>query len=188
MKSWRSLESSGQPEEFTVLGIDPGSLVTGYGLIRRVRSGLECLDFGCVRLPAKQSLSIRLEKIYDRLWEIIATSKPDRMAVETIFHSRSARSALIMGHARGVVLLAAAKARLEVFEYTPLEVKLSVVGSGAASKKQVQFMVSRMLSVPGRLPLDAADALAVALCHVNKRGGGHYGCVSRATANRERTS
>jgi len=179
MKSWRSLENSGQPEEFTVLGIDPGSLVTGYGLIRRVRSGLECVDFGCVRLSAQQSFSLKLEQVYDRLSEIVAGFKPDRMAVETIFHSRSVRSALIMGHVRGVVLLVAAKARLEVFEYTPLEVKLSVVGSGAASKKQVQFMISKMLSVSERLPLDAADALAVALCHINKCTRGHYGCVSR---------
>jgi Holliday junction resolvasome RuvABC endonuclease subunit len=84
-----------------------------------------------------------------------------------------------MGHVRGVVILVAAKARLEVFEYTPLEVKLSVVGSGAASKKQVQFMISKMLSVSERLPLDAADALAVALCHINKCTRGHYRCVSR---------
>jgi crossover junction endodeoxyribonuclease RuvC len=101
------------------------------------------------------------------------------MAVETIFYSRSARSALIMGHVRGVVLLVAAKAGLEVFEYTPLEIKLSVVGSGAASKRQVQFMVSKMLSVSGRLPIDASDALAVALCHVNKCAREHYDRASR---------
>jgi crossover junction endodeoxyribonuclease RuvC len=179
MKSWRSLENSDRPQEFTVLGIDPGSLVTGYGLIRRVHSGLECVDFGCVRLSAQQSFSLKLEQVHDRLSEIIATYKPDRMAVETIFYSRSVRSALVMGHVRGVVLLVAAKAHLEVFEYTPLEVKLSVVGSGAASKKQVQFMISKMLSISERLPLDAADALAVALCHVNKCTRGHYGRVSR---------
>jgi len=116
-----------------------------------------------------------LNQIHDKLSDVVARFKPDRMAVETIFHSRSARSALVMGHARGVVLLVAAKAGLEVFEYTPLEVKLSVVGSGAASKQQVQFMVSRMLSVSGKLPLDAADALALGLCHVNKCASGTYG-------------
>jgi len=184
MKSWRSLESSSRPKEFTVLGIDPGSLVTGYGLIHWIRSGLECLDFGCVRLSSQNSLTIRLEQIYDKLSEVVAVFKPDRMAVETIFHSRSVRSALIMGHVRGVVLLVAAKAGLEVFEYSPLEIKLSVVGSGAASKKQVQFMVSKLLSISGRLPLDASDALAVALCHVNKCARGHYACVSRAGAPR----
>ncbi|MCX5800286.1 MAG: crossover junction endodeoxyribonuclease RuvC [Candidatus Eisenbacteria bacterium] len=183
MKSWRSLESSGQAREFTVLGIDPGSLVTGYGLIHRVQPALECLDFGCVRLPPEHSLTLRLEQIYDKLSEIVAAFKPDRMAVETIFHSRSARSALIMGHVRGVVLLVAAKAGLEIFEYTPLEIKLSVVGTGAASKKQVQFMVSRILSISGKLPLDASDALAVALCHVNKCARGHYSGVSRVGAS-----
>jgi crossover junction endodeoxyribonuclease RuvC len=185
MKSWRSLESSGRPEEFTVLGIDPGSLVTGYGLVHKAGSKLECLDFGCVRLSTQQSLTLKLEQIYDKLSEVVAAFEPGRMAVETIFHSRSVRSALIMGHVRGVVLLVAAKARLEVFEYTPLEIKLSVVGSGAASKKQVQFMVSRMLSVSGRLPLDAADALAVALCHVNKCGKGHYDILSQGHVDRK---
>lgn len=180
MKSWRSLENSGRPQEFTVLGIDPGSLVTGYGLIRMTHSGPQCLSFGCIRPSPKTPLASKLNRIYDELSEVVARFKPDRMAVETIFHSRSARSALVMGHARGVVLLVGAKAGLDVFEYTPLEVKLSVVGTGAASKQQVQFMVSKMLSVSGKLPLDASDALALGLCHINKCTRGHYGCVSQS--------
>jgi len=131
---------------------------------------MECLDFGCVRMSSAQPLAARLDQIYETLSGIVHTFKPDRMAVETIFHSRSVRSALVMGHVRGVVLLVGAKTGLEIFEYTPLEIKLSVVGSGAASKKQVQFMVSRLLSVQGKLPLDAADALAAAICHLNKCG------------------
>ena len=162
-----------------MLGIDPGSLVTGYGSILRTQSGIECLGFGCIRPPRGQSLGSRLAHIYDRLSQIIAAFKPERMAVETVFHSRSAKAALMVGHARGVVLLAAQKAGLEVFEYTPLEVKLSVVGSGAASKRQVQFMICKMLSPAEKLPLDAADALAVALCHINKTGKGHYDLLSQ---------
>ena len=174
MKSWRSSESKGPPEEFTVLGIDPGSLVTGYGSVRRTQSGIECLGFGCVRPSKGQNFARKLEQIHDGLLDIISTFRPDRMAVETIFHSRSVRAALIMGHVRGVVLLAAAKAGLEVFEYTPLEIKMSVTGTGAASKKQVQFMVSQALSPPGRMSLDASDALAVALCHINRAGKSQY--------------
>jgi crossover junction endodeoxyribonuclease RuvC len=179
MRSSRSSASKGYPEEFTVLGIDPGSLVTGYGLIRKTRSGMECLDFGCVRPARGGSLAQRLEQIHDSLLEKIEAFKPDRIAVETIFHSRSARAALTMGHVRGVVLLAAAKSGLEIFEYTPLEVKMSVTGTGAASKKQVQFMVRETLSPQGRLSLDASDALAVALCNINRTGKGQHDILSQ---------
>ncbi|UCF79692.1 MAG: crossover junction endodeoxyribonuclease RuvC [Candidatus Eiseniibacteriota bacterium] len=179
MKSWPSSQGSGQPEQFTVLGVDPGSLVTGYGLVRKSPSGLECIDFGCLRPARGQSLGKRLEEIHDRLADVIHSFRPDRIAVETIFHSRSVRAALTMGHVRGVVLLAAAKAGLEIFEYTPLEVKLSVTGTGAASKKQVQFMVRETLSPQGRLPLDASDALAVALCHINRTGKGQYDILAQ---------
>lgn len=168
-----------------VLGIDPGSLVTGYGFVRKTRSGIECLDFGCVRPARGRSLAQRLEQIHDKLLDVIATFKPDRIAVETIFHSRSVRAALVMGHARGVVLLAAAKTGLEIFEYTPLEVKMSVTGTGAASKKQVQFMVREILSPRGKLSLDASDALAVALCHVNRTGKGEHDIRTQRNASRE---
>ncbi|KPJ59755.1 MAG: hypothetical protein AMJ46_09675 [Latescibacteria bacterium DG_63] len=179
MKSLRSSESRGHSEEFTVLGIDPGSLVTGYGFVRRTHSGIECLDFGCVRPARGQSLARRLEQIHDALLEKIETFKPDRIAVETIFYSRSARAALTMGHVRGVILLAAAKTGMEIFEYTPLEVKMSVTGTGAASKKQVQFMVRETLSPRGKLSLDASDALAVALCHINRTGRGEHDFLSQ---------
>ncbi len=165
-----------------MLGIDPGSLVTGYGLVRRTPSGIECLEFGCVRPARGRSLAERLQHIHDALLEKIETFKPDRIAVETIFYSRSVRAALTMGHVRGVVLLAAAKAGLEIFEYTPLEIKMSVTGTGAASKKQVQFMVREILSPQGNLPLDASDALAVALCHVNRTGKGRHDLLSQRNA------
>jgi crossover junction endodeoxyribonuclease RuvC len=182
MKSLQSSESKEHREEFTVLGIDPGSLVTGYGLVRKKRSGIECVDFGCVRPARGQSLAGRLEHIHDRLLEKIDALKPDRIAVETIFHSRSVKSALTMGHVRGVVLLAAAKSGLEIFEYTPLEIKMSVTGTGAASKKQVQFMVREILSPRGKLPLDASDALAVALCNVNRTGKAQHDLLSQRHA------
>jgi len=178
MKSWHGSESNKHSEEFVVVGIDPGSIATGYGSIRKTKAGVECLNFGCIRPPQNKPFQTRLEVIYDRLLEIVTQLRPDRVAVETIFHSRSARAALVMGHVRGVVLLAAAKAGVEVHEYTPLEIKLSVVGSGAASKKQVQFMVERILSPQGRLSSDAADALAVALCHINKTAKGSYDSAS----------
>jgi crossover junction endodeoxyribonuclease RuvC len=163
-----------------VVGIDPGSLATGYGSIRRTSAGVECLGFGCIRPSQQRPFEARLQQIYDTLLDVIGTYKPDRIAVETIFHSRSARAALIMGHVRGVVLLAAAKSGIEVYEYTPLQVKLSVVGSGAASKKQVQFMIEKILSPSGRLSSDSADALAIALCHVNKTARGSYNADPRA--------
>jgi crossover junction endodeoxyribonuclease RuvC len=179
MKSCPSWESDGPGREFVVVGIDPGSIATGYGSIRRTVAGVECLGFGCIRPAQGRPFESRLEDIYDRLIKVFDAYKPDRIAVETIFHSRSARSALVMGHVRGVVLLAAAKAGVRVFEYTPLEVKLSVVGSGAASKKQVQFMIEKILSPSGRLSADASDALAIALCHVNKTARGSYNMARR---------
>jgi crossover junction endodeoxyribonuclease RuvC len=162
-----------------VVGIDPGSIATGYGSIRRTAAGVECLGFGCIRPSQRTPFETRLEEIYDRLLKVIDAYRPDRIAVETIFHSKSARAALVMGHVRGVVLLAAAKTGVRVFEYTPLEVKLSVVGSGAASKKQVQFMIEKILSPSGRLSSDASDALAIALCHVNKTARGSYSTAAR---------
>jgi len=179
MKSCPSWESNGPASEFVVVGIDPGSIATGYGSIRRTEAGVECLGFGCIRPAQQRPFETRLEEIYDKLLKVFDAYKPDRIAVETIFHSKSARSALVMGHVRGVVLLAAAKTRVPVFEYTPLEVKLSVVGSGAASKKQVQFMIEKILSPSGRLSSDASDALAIALCHVNKTARGRYNMVTR---------
>jgi len=181
MKSCQNWEGNGNGRAgaFVVVGIDPGSIATGYGSIRRTNAGIECLGFGCIRPSQQSPFTARLEEIYDRLVEVIDTFRPDRVAVETIFHSRSARAALIMGHVRGVVLLAAAKAGVQVFEYTPLEVKLSVVGSGAASKKQVQFMIQRILSPSGRLSSDASDALAIALCHINKTARGSYELLKR---------
>jgi len=154
-----------------VLGVDPGTATTGYGLVRQRGGRLEALDYGAIRTPGRQPLSSRLLTIYEELSHLITRHAPDAVAVEELFFSRNVRTALSVGHARGVVLLAAAAAKLPVSEYTPPQVKEAVTGYGRAGKAQVQAMVKSLLalkSVPR--PDDAADALAVAVCCLNSRG------------------
>ena len=153
-----------------ILGIDPGTQVTGVGLIDVDEHGEPGLCYyGCIHTNRKQSLSLRLKQIYDDLAEIIEKYKPDYIALEDIFYSDNVKTAIVMGHARGVSLLAPVHKGIEPAEYSPREVKLAVVGRGNASKSQVQFMVKRILKINNSdLPLDAADALAVALCHFHR--------------------
>ena len=149
-----------------VLGIDPGTAITGYGLVFEERGELSPLAYGVIRTPAKQKLPLRLVHIYAELQKLIAEHSPDAVAVEEVFFSNNARTAFAVGQARGVCLLAAAEAGLPVYECTPLEVKQAVVGYGRAAKYQVQQMVRLLLnldSIPR--PDDAADALAVAIWH-----------------------
>jgi len=157
----------------TILGVDPGSRVTGYGLISWEEGRAKVLDFGCIRARGRASLAERLWEIYKAFREVLERSSPDCAAVEDIFYRENVRSAFQIGHARGVILLALAQAGLPVEEYAPAEVKKSVVGSGAASKEQVRFMVQHILdlSEPPK-PYDASDALAVALCHAHRIGMG----------------
>ncbi|MFQ5586474.1 MAG: crossover junction endodeoxyribonuclease RuvC [Thermodesulfobacteriota bacterium] len=153
-----------------ILGIDPGSIVTGYGIVEDGSGSPLHVADGAVTGIASDTLTERLPHIFDGLQEVIKGYQPDAMAVESIFFARNAKSAAILGHARGVALLSAAKARLDVFEYSPMEVKKSVVGYGMATKEQVQKMVKSLLQME-RLPVpDAADALAVAICHLHHRG------------------
>lgn len=151
-----------------VLGIDPGTAITGYGLVREDEEGLALVDLGVFTTPPGQPLAERLQVIYRGLTDVIHQHEPDAAAVEELFFSRNVRTALSVGHARGVVLLALADAALPIHEYKPLEVKQAIAGYGSADKRQVQEMV-RMLfdldSVPQ--PDDAADAVAVAVCHVH---------------------
>ncbi len=153
-----------------VLGIDPGSQATGFGLVAAEGGRLRQVDCGVVRCPAGEPLPARLLRIHGALRDIIAAASPDAVAVESVFSARNARSALVLGHARGVALLAAAERELPVAEYAPREVKMALTGQGGASKEQVRFMVQRLL---GRAAppssLDASDALGVALCHVMRR-------------------
>ncbi len=154
----------------TVLGIDPGTAVTGYGVVRQDGTKLTALDYGCVRTDSKASLPHRLLKLYRELSALIGRFSPDAVAVEQIFFNRNVRSALAVGQARGVALLAAARADVPVLEYTPLEVKQAVVGYGRADKCQVQRMVMAVLRLPETpAPDDVADALAVAVCCLHSR-------------------
>lgn len=150
-----------------ILGMDPGTATTGYGLIKSSNNKVEALDWGCIFTSASETFPERLNKIYSRTTGLIKTHQPDWLAVEELFFSKNTRSALAVGHARGVVLLAAAQEGVSVLEYTPLQVKQAVVGYGRAAKEQVQYMVQLLLGLKELpRPDDAADALAVALCHV----------------------
>lgn len=151
-----------------VLGIDPGTAITGYGLVREDEQGLALVACGIIGTPAGEPLSLRLQTIYRGLAAIIGEHRPDQAAVEELFFSRNARTALAVGHARGVTLLAVADAGVPLHEYKPLEVKQAITGYGGADKRQVQEMVRMLLhldSVPK--PDDAADAVAIAVCHVH---------------------
>jgi len=153
------------------LGIDPGTATTGYGLVRLERDGeLVSVDYGVILTPKTDSPSLRLEMIYDELRNILKKYKPDTAAVEKLFFARNVTTGIAVGQARGVVMLAIQKAGIEIFEYTPKEVKNAVAGYGGADKRQVQEMVRALLqldSIPK--PDDAADALAVAITHLNTK-------------------
>jgi len=155
-----------------VLGVDPGTAATGYGVVDRDGTGgLRLVECGVVRPRAGSPLAKRLETIFEGLTELIARHRPDAVAVESVFVHRNARSALILGHARGVVLLAAAQAGLEVAEYPPATIKKAIVGGGAATKGQIQHMVARILRLrTPPAPSDAADGVAVALTHAVRAG------------------
>jgi crossover junction endodeoxyribonuclease RuvC len=154
-----------------VLGIDPGTATTGYGLVRDREDGsLESAGYGVIQTPAGLPEHQRLSLLYHRLVELLLLHRPDSVAVEKLFFQRNVSTAIAVGQARGVVLLAMAEAGLDVTGYTPNEVKQAVTGYGSAGKKQVQEMV-RTLLVLSEIPKpdDAADALAVAICHLNTR-------------------
>jgi crossover junction endodeoxyribonuclease RuvC len=158
-----------QTKSRVILGVDPGSAVTGYGLIRSDERENVLLECGVIRTDSKKPLPEKLREIFEGLSGIISDKNPDQLAIEETFYSKNAKSALVMGQARGVAILAAACAKLPVSEYSPKEVKSSVVGQGSASKLQVQYMVKNLLGLKELpQPLDAADALAIALCHAQK--------------------
>ena len=155
-----------------ILGIDPGSRTTGYGLIAIENGKQTYLDSGCVRIvKANETLPLadRLRIVFDSISNLIADYHPDEVAIEKVFLSKNADSALKLGQARGVAIVAAAVHAIDVAEYSALEVKKSVVGTGRATKEQVQHMVTAILSLSSTPQADAADALAVALCHANAR-------------------
>src|SRR5574341_579172 len=151
-----------------VLGVDPGTLTSGYGIVMEEDHKLFHVASGGISPSAKQPFPKRLKKIYEELEKIISKFRPHVVVVEDLFVSKNIQSALKLGHARGVAILAAMNAGLPVFEYSPLEVKQAVVGTGKAEKKQVQLMVKALLELPKvPHPADAADALAAAICHIH---------------------
>jgi crossover junction endodeoxyribonuclease RuvC len=151
-----------------VLGVDPGTLTSGYGMVVEEDHKLFHVVSGGISPSAKQPFPRRLKKIYEELEKIIDKHRPHVVVIEDLFVSKNIKSALKLGHARGVAILAAMNAGLPVFEYSPLEVKQAVVGHGKAEKKQVQLMVKALLELPKvPHPADAADALAAAICHIH---------------------
>lgn len=156
-----------------ILGVDPGSRLTGYGVIRQQGNQLTYLGSGCINaqgsVKAPLSLADKLKLIHDGISELIVQFQPDEFAIEQVFMARNPDSALKLGQARGAAIVAAACAGLPVAEYAARLVKQAVVGTGAADKTQVQHMVMAMLKLPQRPQADAADALAVALCHAHSR-------------------
>jgi crossover junction endodeoxyribonuclease RuvC len=155
-----------------VLGIDCGGAYTGYGVVEMDSGGrLMCLTYGAIKLSPREALAQRLSQIYQGLGTLIADHRPDQVAIEGIFYALNVKSALQLGQVRGVAMLAAATAGLEVAEYSPLTIKSSVVGYGRAEKQQVQHMVTRLLSLAKTPePMDASDALAIAICHLHTAG------------------
>ncbi|MCX5717686.1 MAG: crossover junction endodeoxyribonuclease RuvC [Nitrospirae bacterium] len=163
-----------------ILGIDPGSIVCGYGIIKSADSKQSAvysrqsqatdtiyIASGRIMLPSKQPLNVRLKELYSNLADIIREYSPHEVAIEKVFFAKSIKAALVLGQARGAALVAAASSGLPVYEYSALEVKKAIVGYGRAEKHQVQSMVSKILSLKTKLSADSADALALALCHLN---------------------
>jgi crossover junction endodeoxyribonuclease RuvC len=152
-----------------VIGIDPGTATTGYGLVRENQDGsLSAVDFGAILTPADMPMPLRLLELYKKIKEILFLHRPESGAVEKLFFQRNVSTAISVGQGRGVALLALAESGIDVLEYTPLEVKQAVVGYGRADKGQVQAMVKAILNLDEiPTPDDAADALAIAICHLH---------------------
>ncbi len=153
-----------------IVGIDPGTAIMGYGVIEQQGHVLKAVTYSCWRTPAGMPLSERLLSLYHGIRTLLHEFKPDCLAVEELFFNRNTTTALAVGHARGIVLLAAAEQGIPVYEYTPLQVKQAVVGYGKADKVQIQHMVRALLGLQEiPKPDDTADALAIAICHAHSR-------------------
>jgi crossover junction endodeoxyribonuclease RuvC len=154
-----------------ILGVDPGTNLTGFGIIKQDINSYTLVTNGLIRLSLNKSLSEKLVIIYDELFKLIKLFKPDEFALETAFFGKNVQSAMKIGYARGAAILAAAHCNIPLSEYTPREIKKSVVGKGAASKEQVSFMIKTLLSIKeNKMKFDESDALAVALCHAFRMG------------------
>lgn len=150
-----------------ILGIDPGSVTTGYGLIEKKRGELTHIENGPIQAGDAPNFPERLVLIFEKIQQLIRSYAPEAMAIENIFYSKNVQSTLKLGHARGAALIAASTLKVPIFEYTPLAVKQAVVGYGGASKDQVQKMIKQLLKLPQVAEENASDALAIAVCHAN---------------------
>lgn len=150
-----------------VLGVDPGSRVTGYGILEKKGNKISLIHSGDIRSSGKIPFYDRIYTIFQSMVKIMDDYHPQEMAIEDMFYAKNVQSSLKLGHARGAVLIAAVQCGLEIFEYSPLEIKKSVVGYGRASKEQVRSMVQMILKIKTELNLDTSDALATAICHMN---------------------
>ena len=149
-----------------ILGVDPGTNYTGYGIVKAHKNSFTKIVNGLIKLPTGYTLTEKLEIIYSGLDKLIKTHKPDEFAIETAFYGKNVQSAMKIGYARGVSLLAAIHNKVPTSEYSPREIKKSVVGNGAASKQQVSFMIKSLLNIKNeKMRFDETDALAIALCH-----------------------
>lgn len=159
-----------------ILGIDPGTAIMGYGLIEKNGQTLSPITYSSWRTPSDLPMPERLRMLFEFLEDLLGKYSPDAMAVEELFFNRNTTTAITVGQARGVVLLSGARHHIDVFEYTPLQVKQAVVGYGKADKKQVQYMVKAILGLQETpKPDDTADALAIAICHAHSMGRRVYG-------------
>lgn len=152
------------------LGIDPGTRVVGYGIVQSAGNRLKHIDNGGIFTGKEKYMPDRLLKIFDGICAVIDEFSPEVMSIEDVFYSKNVKTTIKLGQARGVAILAGVKKGLKVYEYSPTEIKLAVVGYGRAEKVQVQTMVKTLLSLPENPQADAADALAAAICHLNSIG------------------
>lgn len=161
-------EPDGQGAEMRVLGIDPGTQCIGFALLLRLGSRVSLVESGVIRAPRTAPVEQRLKVIYDGLIQVVRRTEPTVVVVEQIFYGKSVRDALRIGEGRGVALLAAGSSNLPIAEYAPAQVKKAATGTGRARKSQVQEMVRRILGMDHLPPPDAADAIAIALCHCHQ--------------------
>lgn len=158
-----------------VLGIDPGTAIVGYGIVDFENNRYSTVDYGCIYTDKELPMSKRLEKIYNELFDLLEKYKPEHMAVEDLFYFKNNKTVISVGQARGVILLCGEKNGLEAKSYTPLQVKMGITGYGKAEKKQIQLMVQKILKLKELpKPDDAADALAIAVTHINSLSSGCY--------------
>ena len=162
------------------LGIDPGTAICGYGLVKMEGNHLTPIHYGSVITDKDMLPELRLKKIFDELTELIEEYKPDFMSVEKLFFNKNVTTAIAVGQARGVIVLTAANKGIPVVEYTPIQIKQAVVGYGGADKKQVTFMVQKLLNIREKItPDDTADALAIAICGLHSVGPNRYGLETK---------